>query len=92
MGQKDLGKSTFAYHFINYLLSQNEKKTNILIEDFKINSNNSSFKLIQNNIHPNFFLIENDFTEENIKIEQIRNLLKFLSKSTYAQRFKDSFY
>ena len=40
------------------------------------------------NIHPNFFLIENNLLEENIKIEQVRNLLKFLNKSTYTRNLK----
>lgn len=86
-GQKGLGKSTFAYHFINYLLSQNEKDQYSL-ENFVINTNNSTFKLMQNRIHPNFFLLENNLLEENIKIDQIRNLLKFLGKSTYSKKMK----
>ena len=57
-GQKGIGKSTFIYHFINYLLSQSEKDKYSL-ENFTINKNNSSFKLIQNHVHPNFFLLIN---------------------------------
>ncbi len=56
-GKKGLGKSTLAYHIINYILSNNE--------DFKydssklaINKENRSFKLLQNNSHPNFYLID----------------------------------
>ena len=86
-GSKGLGKSTFAYHFINYLLSGKEEN-NYLVENFKINPNNSSYKLIQNNIHPNFFLLENDLTEDNIKIDQVRNLLIFLHRSTYTKDLK----
>ena len=86
-GSKGLGKSTFAYHFINYLLS-NKEENNYLVENFKINPSNSSYKLIQNNIHPNFFLLENELTEDNIKIDQVRNLLLFLHKSTYTKDLK----
>ena len=86
-GSKGLGKSTFAYHFINYLLSDKEEN-NYLVENFQINPNNSSYKLIQNNIHPNFFLLENGLTEDNIKIDQVRNLLIFLHKSTYTKDLK----
>ena len=86
-GQKGLGKSTFAYHFINYLLSKNEENEYSL-KDFTINTNNSTFKLIQNQIHPNLFLLENILSEKDIKIDQVRNLLKFLSKSTYLQNLK----
>ena len=56
-GKKGIGKSTLAYHIINYILS--------IDEDFKydsnklsINKNNRSFKLLQNNSHPNFYLID----------------------------------
>ena len=86
-GSKGLGKSTFAYHFINYLLSDKEEN-NYLVENFKINPTNSSYKLIQNNIHPNFFLLENELNEDNIKIDQVRNLLIFLHKSTYTKDLK----
>ena len=86
-GSKGLGKSTFAYHFINYLLSTKEDN-NYLVENLKINPNNSSYKLIQNNIHPNFFLLENNLSEDNIKIDQIRSLLIFLHRSTYNKDLK----
>ena len=86
-GQKGIGKSTFAYHFINYLLSQNEKDK-YKLENFTINKNNSSFNLIHNQVHPNFFLLKNSPFEENIKIDQTRSLIKFLSKSTYSLETK----
>ena len=86
-GQKGLGKSTFAYHFSNFLLSKNEDY-NYSIKDFSINLNNVSYNLVQNNIHPNFFLIDNIDSEQNIKIEQVRNLLKFLNKSTFNNNLK----
>jgi DNA polymerase-3 subunit delta' len=86
-GSKGLGKSTFAYHFINYLLSDKEE-SNYRVESFKINANNSSYKLIQNNIHPNFFLLGNDLSEDNIKIDQVRNLLIFLHRSTFTKDLK----
>ena len=86
-GQKGLGKSTFAYHFINYLLSQNDENKYSL-DNFTIDSNNSTFKLIQQQIHPNFTLLDSDTAKENIKIEQVRNLLKLLSKSTYSKNLK----
>ena len=84
-GAKGLGKATFAYHVINYILSIGEDNK-YLSENFKINPDNVSFKLLQNNMHPNFFLLDNTPFDENIKIEQVRNLVKFLNNSTY---FKD---
>ena len=86
-GSKGLGKSTFTYHIINYLLSQNEEKK-YSIRDFAIDKDNLSYRLLSSNIHTNFFLIENNVLEKDIKIEQARNLVKFLNKSTYARNLK----
>ena len=86
-GPKGLGKSTFAYHIINYLLSNNEERK-YCTKDFVIDESNLSYKLLSTNVHPNFFLIENNLLEKDIKIEQIRNLLKFLNKSTYTRNLK----
>ena len=46
-GAKGLGKATFAYHVINYLLSIGEDNK-YLSENFRINPDNVSFKLLQN--------------------------------------------
>tara|TARA_Y100000590_G_scaffold460395_1_gene619576 strand:- start:1399 stop:2370 length:972 start_codon:yes stop_codon:yes gene_type:complete len=86
-GQKGLGKATFAYHFINYLLTSNEE-FKYSLKDFSINSCNSSFQLAKNNLHPNFIVLQNDLSKESIKIDQVRNLIKFLNKSTYSQNIK----
>ena len=86
-GPKGIGKSTFAFHFANYLLSKNEKKSYVL-KNFIINNENQSYKLINSDTHPNFFLIENNQIENDIKVEKIRELIKFLSKSTYSQDLK----
>ena len=86
-GSKGSGKSTFAYHFTNFLLSQNEEECYSTV-NFEINPNNSAFKLIQNHTHPNFFLLENHPSDENIKINKIRDLLKFLNKSSYSKNLK----
>ncbi len=86
-GSKGIGKSTFAYHYINYLLSRGESNP-YSINNFKINNTNNSFYLMQNNIHPNFFLLDSIDDSENIKIEQTRNLLKYLNKTTYLKDIK----
>tara|TARA_B100001123_G_scaffold315503_1_gene353197 strand:- start:18 stop:986 length:969 start_codon:yes stop_codon:yes gene_type:complete len=86
-GQEGLGKATFAYHFFNYLLSSNEKYK-YDIENNKIDPNNSSYKLINNGIHPNFFLLDSISSDDNIKIDQVRELLKFLSKTSYSRDLK----
>ncbi len=86
-GPKGLGKATFAYHFINYLLSRGEKDKYSLT-DLTINENNQSYNLVLNNIHNNFFLIDKINEDEIIKIEQIRSLIKFLNKTTYNKDLK----
>lgn len=86
-GPKGLGKSTFVYHIINYFLSKNETEK-YSIDNFTINPNNKSYKLLNENTHPNFFLIENVSTDKEIKIDQIRNLLNFLNKSVYSANLK----
>ena len=86
-GPKGSGKATFAYHFINYLLSQNEENSYDL-KNFSINEDNLSYKFLNLNLHQNFFLIDNLLDEQVIKIEQIRNLITFINKSTYSQNIK----
>ena len=81
-GKKGLGKSTLAYHIINYIFSYTE--------DFKydskkltINKENKSFKLIQNNSHPNFYLIDLLADKKNIDVTQIREMITYTNKSTF---------
>jgi len=86
-GIKGIGKSTFAHHFANYVLSKNEGNT-YSTNDYKINENNFTYKLINTSTHPNFFTFDNNFDSKNIKIEQIRNLITFLNKTTYSKDLK----
>ncbi len=86
-GSKGLGKSTFVYHFANYILSK-EEQGEYSTTHFAINKNNLSYKLLCGNIHPNFFTVKNGPLEKEIKIDQIKNLLQFLSKSTYSRDLK----
>jgi len=86
-GPRGIGKSTFAYHFSNYLLSQNEDNK-YSIEENKINQNNKSFNLVCNNSHPNIFILKNDINSTNIKIDSVRNLINFLNKTTYSTNLK----
>jgi len=81
-GKKGSGKSTFAYHLINYILSENEEfKYNL--ESFTINTKNKSYKLLQNNSHPNFYLIDLINEKKNIDVGQIRKMLNYTNKSTF---------
>ena len=84
-GQKGLGKSTLSYHFINYVLSKNEDyayDTNNL----QINSKNHSFKTILNKSNPNFILIDVKKEKESIDINQIRDLISNLNKSSFNKK------
>ena len=81
-GQKGLGKATLAYHFINYVLSQDEQ-CSYDCKNFKINSENRSYKTILNKSNPNFFLIDIDIDKKFIDINQIRNLITSLNKSSF---------
>ena len=86
-GLKGSGKATFAYHFINYLLSY-EEQNKYSVNNFSIDPDNKSYKSLCNFTHPNFFLLENNVFEENIKIENVKNILKFLNKSTFYSGIK----
>jgi DNA polymerase III subunit delta' len=86
-GAKGIGKSTFIYHFINFLLSKNEKNK-YSIEKKSIDENNISYKHLINGTHPNFFLVDKKVGEKEIKIEQIRNLLTFVNKTTLSNNLK----
>ena len=86
-GLKGSGKATFAYHFINYILSYRELNK-YSVSNFTINSDNRSYINLCNNTHPNFFYLENDVQGENIKIENVRNILRYLNKSTYYSNIK----
>jgi len=81
-GPKGSGKSTLSYHLINYFLSSSEKDS-YDIENKKINTNNKSFKLVKNNSHPNFHLIDLIDDKKNIEISQIRKMINYTNKSTF---------
>ena len=56
-GKKGIGKATFALHFINYIFSLKEENRYTL-DNNSIDINNKSYKLISQNIHPNFYYIK----------------------------------
>ncbi|WP_435091189.1 AAA family ATPase [Candidatus Pelagibacter bacterium nBUS_30] len=81
-GEKGVGKSTLAYHLINLILSNDEVGVYDL-KNFQINSENKSFRLIQNKSNPNFILVDVNQEKKNIDIGQIRNLILTLNKSSF---------
>ena len=84
-GEKGIGKSTFAYHLINFVLSENEDFP-YDYENNIINSDNKSYKLIQNKSNPNFQLIDVLQDRKNIDINQIRELIINLNKSSFNKK------
>tara|TARA_Y100000992_G_C21237071_1_gene478725 strand:+ start:377 stop:1309 length:933 start_codon:yes stop_codon:yes gene_type:complete len=80
-GQKGSGKATLAYHLINYALSVNENNSYNL-ENCEIDPQSHSFKTISNGSNPNLILIDISSEKKNIDINQIRELISKLNKSS----------
>ncbi len=84
-GDKGLGKSTLAFHLVNYILSINEEHPYI-IKEFKINPDNKSYKLAINGSNPNLLLVDTLIEKKNIDINQIRELINNLNKSSFNSK------
>tara|TARA_Y100000591_G_scaffold289487_1_gene274441 strand:- start:602 stop:1534 length:933 start_codon:yes stop_codon:yes gene_type:complete len=84
-GLKGLGKSTLAYHLINYILSENEDFKYDKAQ-FKIDDRNKTFKTIQNRSNLNFRLIDINSDKKTIDINQIRELIVDLNKSSFNKK------
>ena len=84
-GDKGIGKSTLAYHLVNYVLSKDE----IFPYDsnkFAIHKDNKSFKLTTNGSNPNHILIDTVAENGSINIDQIRDLISKLIKSSFNNK------
>ncbi len=84
-GDKGLGKSTLAFHLVNYILSINEDHPYIF-EKNKINPDNKSYKLTINGLNPNLLLVDTLSEKKNIDINQIRELITNLNKSSFNNK------
>ena len=84
-GEKGIGKSTLAYHIVNYVLSDDEDFS-YDIKNFAINPENKSFKLIINKSNPNFISIDINDDKKSIDINQIRELITNLNKSSFNNK------
>jgi DNA polymerase III subunit delta' len=84
-GQKGIGKSTLAYHFINYTLSKGEDFS-YDFKNLKILSENHTHKTILNKSNPNLFVVEVNEEKKFIDIKQIRDLILQLNKSSFNQK------
>ena len=81
-GPKGIGKATLAYHLINYVFSKKEKFP-YDVNKFEINDLNKSYKLILNNSHPNFHLIDVLSDKKIIEISQIRQMINYANKTAF---------
>ena len=84
-GPKGTGKATLAYHLTNYVFSKKEEFP-YNVNKFKINDLNKSYKLILNNSHPNFHLIDVLTDKKIIEISQIRQMINYANKSAFNNR------
>ena len=84
-GPEGIGKSTFAYHFINYALSMDESDA-YDIDKNEIFSTNKSFNLLNNKTHPNFFSVDLIEAKKNIEISQIRSMIEYTNKSSFNNK------
>ena len=84
-GQKGIGKCTLAFHFINYILTINQEHR-YDIQNFSININSPEFKTIQNRSNTNLINIDVNDDKKSIDINQIRNLIVTLNKSSFNDK------
>ncbi len=84
-GQKGIGKSTLAYHFINYVLTINENHK-YDIENYIININSPVFRTINNKSNTNLITIDINDDKKSIDINQIRDLIVKLNKSSFNSK------
>jgi len=84
-GQKGIGKATLAFHFINYVLTINDEKK-YDIESCQINSESSEFKTINNKSNTNLITIDVNEDKKSIDINQIRELIINLNKSSFNKK------
>ncbi len=84
-GQKGIGKCTLAFHFINYILTINQEHK-YDIQNFTININSPEFKTIQNRSNTNLISIDVNDDKKSIDINQIRNLIVTLNKSSFNDK------
>ena len=56
--------------------------------NFTINPLNRSFRLVNQQYHPNFYLIENFIDKQTIGIKQIKDMISYVNKTSYERKIK----
>ena len=86
-GNEGIGKSTLSFHLTNYLLSQNEK-TKYNLANNEINLESLSHNHVIKQSHPNFYYISKLDGKTNIEIDQVRDMIMFINKSSFNDNKK----
>ena len=84
-GHKGIGKATLAFHFINYVLTIDEEKK-YDIENYQIDTESPEFKTINNKSNTNLITIDVNEDKKSIDINQIRELIINLNKSSFNKK------
>jgi DNA polymerase-3 subunit delta' len=86
-GSNGIGKATFVYHLINFILSYKEEDIYDLNAKEIIENNKSYLDLI-NNINFNFKHLKVDDFKKIISIEETREIINFFNKSSINNKPK----
>jgi DNA polymerase-3 subunit delta' len=86
-GSDGVGKATFIYHLINFILS-NKEDYSYNVKAKEINENNKSYLDLINNINFNFKHLKVDDYKKIISIDETREILSFFNKSSINNKPK----
>ena len=86
-GSDGIGKATFIYHLLNFILSNNEDEA-YDVNAKEINENNKSYLDLINNINFNFKHLKVDDFKKIISIDETREIINFFNKSSINNKPK----